>query len=216
MAREVERGGKTHCATTKVMANAGYARKHVTAVKTSVARGTLIALLAVMGCTESGPRTEAERRAEEAQSAVPQSIGCDGLEAPGIEVEASTSARLAGAAAPIGAPLRLRLHGLPAVSPLITPGRKEKSADRFAGLVPFRVAAGGMHAVLVASLAWADLGEADPPRLVEPQSFKWVTVCGRRFKAGLYVLEPARLYFVQLWGSPDRELTLMIRRLPGG
>ncbi len=215
MALEVERGGKTLCATTKVMANAWHAHDQVTAVKSTVARGTLIALLAVVGCTESGPRTEAERRAEEAQAAVPQSIACDELEPAAIDIDASTSARLAGGAAPIGPPLRLRLHGLPAVSPLITPGRKEKSADRFAGLVPFRVAAGGMHAVLVASLAWADLGEADPPRLVEPRSFRWVTVCGRRFKSGLYALEPGRLYFVQLWDSPDRELTLMIRRLPG-
>jgi hypothetical protein len=37
-------------------------------------------------------------------------------------------------------------------------------------------------------------------------------VCGKRFKIGLYALETGRLYFVQLWDSPDRELTLMIRR----
>jgi len=36
-----------------------------------------------------------------------------------------------------------------------------------------------------------------------------------RWKSGLYALESGRLYFVQLWDSPDRELTLMIRRLPG-
>lgn len=56
--------------------------------------------------------------------------------------------------------------------------------------------------------------ESNPPRLTEPLNFKWVTVCGQKFKSGLYALEPGGLYFVQLWDSPDRAFTLMIRRLP--
>jgi len=185
-------------------------------LKLSLARGAPVAFLAIAACTEPGPQTEAERRAEQKQAAVPRAIACDGLDVTTVDIEAGVSASPVGAEAPVGPPLRLRLHDLRAVSPLIAPGRKEKSADRFAGLVPFRVAASGTHTVLVASLAWADLSEADPPRLVEPQSFKWVTVCGKRFKSGLYALESGRAYFVQLWDSPDRELTLMIRRLPGG
>jgi hypothetical protein len=117
-------------------------------------------------------------------------------------------------AAPVSPPLHVRLHDLRKVSPAVAPGRKEKSEDRFAGLVPFHVETSGNYTILVASLAWADVGEANPPRLVDPQSFNWITLCGKRFKSGLYALEPGKPYFVQLWDSPDRELELMIRRLP--
>jgi hypothetical protein len=143
---------------------------------------------------------------------VPVAIDCGRLGAA-LDVQAETSAGASRAAAPLGPLLKVRLHELRAVSPLVAPGRKEKSANRFAGLLPFRVEASGTYSVLVASLAWADLGAADPPRLIEPLNFKWVTVCGEQFKSGLYALEPGRLYFVQLWDSPDRELALMIRRL---
>ena len=179
------------------------------AAKTGAA---LLALLAVAGCTASGPAGEAARRAEETQAAVPQAIDCDRLGAA-FDLQSETTVGASRAAAPLGPLLKVRLHELGAVSPPVAPGRKEKSADRFAGLLPFRVEASGTYSVLVASLAWADLGAADPPRLIEPLNFKWVTVCGEQFKSGLYALEPGRLYFVQLWDSPDRELALMIRRL---
>jgi hypothetical protein len=180
------------------------------AAKTGAA---LLALLALAGCTASGPAGQAARRAEELQAAVPRAIDCERLGAA-LDVVTETSAGASRAAAPLGPPLKVRLHELRAVSPLVAPGRKEKSTDRFAGLVPFRVEASGTYTVLVASLAWADLAATDPPRLVEPLDFKWVTVCAERFKSGLYAFEPGRLYFVQLWDSPDRQLTLMIRRLP--
>lgn len=173
----------------------------------------LLALVAAAGCAVPGPAGEAARRAEQAQAEVSRGIDCARLGAAS-GVEAETSAGANRGAAPLGPPLRVRLHELGVVSPLVTPGRKERSADRFAGLLPFRVEASGTYAVLVASLAWADLGTADPPRLIEPLNFKWVTVCGQEFKSGLYALEPGRLYFLQLWDSPDRELSLMIRRLP--
>ena len=173
----------------------------------------LLALLAAAGCVAPGPAGDASRRAEEAQAAVPQAIDCERLGAA-IDVQADTSAGASRAAAPIGPMLKIRLHELHAVTPSVAPGRKEKAADRFAGLVPFRVAASGTYTVLLASLAWADLAEASPPRLVPPQSFEWLTACGRRFKSGLYALDPGRDYVVQLWDSPDREVTLILLRLP--
>ena len=182
-------------------------------MKTTRTGAALFALLALAGCTAPEPAGEAARQAEEAHAALPRAIDCERLGAA-LDVEADTSAGARRAAAPLGSPLNVRLHGLRTVSPVFTPGRKAKSDDAFAGLVPFRVEASGTYTVLVASLAWADLGEANPPRLVEPQSFSWVTACGKRFKSGLYALEPGRVYFVQLWDSPDRELTLMLRRLP--
>lgn len=169
-------------------------------------RGLCIALLATVGCTASGP-------ADEAQGVVSRAVDCDRLPAA-VNVEADTSVSFGRPAAPVGPPLRVRLHDLRNVSPAVAPGRKEKSEDRFAGLVPFHVEASGDYTILVASLAWADLGEANPSRPVGPRSFNWVTVCGKRFKSGLYSLEAGKSYFVQLWDSPDRELTLMIRRLP--
>lgn len=173
----------------------------------------LLALVAAAGCAAPGPAGEAARRAEEAQAALPRAIDCERL-GTAVDLQAESSAGASRAAAPLGPPLNVRLHELRLVSSLLAPGRKEKSSDRFGGLLPFRVEASGTYSVLVASLAWADLGAVDPPRLIEPLNFMWVTVCGRKFKSGLYVLEPGRLYFVQLWDSPDRELTLMIRRLP--
>jgi hypothetical protein len=172
---------------------------------------TLLALLALAGCAAPGPGGEAARRAEEAQAAVPRTIDCERLGAA-IEIQAQTSADASRIAAPLGSLLKVQLQELHAVSPLLAPGRKEKSADRFAGLLPFRVEASGTYSVLVASLAWADLGAVNPPRLIEPLNFMWVTVCGQKFKSGLYALEPGRLYFVQFWDSPDRELALMIQR----
>ncbi len=174
---------------------------------------TLLALLALAGCSAPGPGGEATRRAAEAQAEVSRAIDCARLGAA-FDVEAGTSLGAGRGAAPLGSPLKVRLHELRAVSPLLSPGRKEQSSDRFGGLLPFRVEVSGTYTVLVASLAWADLGAADPPRLIEPLNFMWVTVCGQKFKSGLYRLEPGRLYFVQLWDSPDRELSLMIRRLP--
>jgi len=173
----------------------------------------LLALFAVAACTGPGPVGDAARRAEESQAAVPRAIDCERLGAA-IDIQAETSTGAGFAVAPIGSMLNVRLHELRAVTASVAPGRKEKFADRFAGLVPFRVAASGTHAVLLASLAWADLAEAKPPRLVPPQSFEWLTVCGRRFKSGLYALDPGREYVVQLWDSPDREVTLILRRLP--
>lgn len=162
--------------------------------------------LGTVGCTGSGP-------ADEAQIAVSRAVDCDRLPAT-VNLEADTSVTFGRPAAPVNPPLHVRLHDLRKVSPAVEPGRKEKSQDRFAGFVPFRVEAGGAYTVLVASLAWADLGEANPPRPVQSKSFNWITVCGKKFKSGLYALEPGKPYFVQLWDSPDRELTLMIRRLP--
>ncbi len=172
----------------------------------------LLALLALAGCAAPGPEGEAARRAEEAQAEVSRAIDCARL-GTAFDVEAESSVGASRGVAPLGPPLKVRLHELGAVSPLVTPGRNERSADRFAGLLPFRVEASGTYAVLVASLAWADLGAVDPPRLIEPLNFKWVTVCGQKFKSGLYALEPGRLYFVQFWDSPDRELALMVRRI---
>lgn len=173
-------------------------------MKSSARRGLLLAVLAAAGCTASGP-------AEEAQRAVSRTIDCERL---GATVNVDAAAGLEGRSAPVGPPLNVRLQELRKVSAALAPGRKEKTEDRFAGQVPFRVDQGGTYAVLVASLAWADLGEANPARLIEPLSFKWVDVCGKKFKSGLYALEQGKSYFVQLWDSPDRELALMIRRLP--
>ena len=182
-------------------------------MKAATMGAALFASLAVAGCTASGPAGEAARRAEVTQAAVPQAIDCNRLGAA-VELQSEIAVGASRAAAPLGPLLKVKLHELRAVSPLVVPGRKEKSADRFAGLVPFRVAASGTYTVLVASLAWADLAEAKPPRLVAPQSFKWLTVCGQRFKSGLYALESGREYVVQFWDSPDREIAVMIRRLP--
>lgn len=165
-----------------------------------------LAFLAAMGCTGPGP-------ADEAQLAVIGAIDCDRLPAA-VDVQAVASLSSGRPAAPVGPPLHVSLQELRGVSPALTPGRKEKSEDRFAGLVPFRVEASGVYTVLLASLAWADVGQASPPAPIKPRSFEWLTVCGRKFKSGLYALEPGKGYFVQLWDSPDRELTLMIRRLP--
>ena len=183
-------------------------------MKSLGACSAFLAFLSIAGCTASGPEGDAARRSEQAQARVPGAINCDGLDSAAVKVEADASVSRARAAAPVGPPLHVRLHGLRTVTPALAPGRKEKSAETFAGLVPFRVETKGNYSVLVASLAWADLGEANPSLLIEPQSFKWVTVCGKQFKSGLYALEPGKAYVVQLWDSPDRELTLMIRRLP--
>jgi hypothetical protein len=168
--------------------------------------GLCLAFLAAVGCTPSGP-------ADEAQLAVPKAIDCDRLGAT-VQVEADASGDFGPRAAPVGPPLHVRLKELRAVSPALTPGRKEKSEDRFAGLVPFRVEGSGTYTLLVASLAWADVGAVSPSRPIQPRSFEWLTLCGKKFKSGLYGLERGKAYFVQLWDSPDRELTLMIRRLP--
>lgn len=175
-------------------------------MKSSRVRGLTFALWAAAGCTASGPPAEA-------QLAVPKAIDCARLGTT-VQVDADASVGAGQRAAPVGPLLQVRLKELRVVSPALAPGRKEKSEDRFAGLLPLRVDAGGTYALLVASLAWADVGEATPPRPVSPRSFEWLTVCGRKFKSGLYVLERDKPYFVQLWDSPDRELTLMIRRLP--
>ena len=175
------------------------------AIMTSSARRCfLLVVLAAAGCSAPGP-------ADEAQLAVSRSIDCNRLGAA-VNFDAATSPEQR--AAPIGPLLNVRLQELPKISPAFTPGRKEKTQERFAGFVPLRVSESGTHTVLIASIAWADLGEANPPRLVEPQSFKWIEVCGKKFKSGLYALQPGKPYFVQLWDSPDRELAMMIRRLP--
>jgi len=167
-------------------------------------RALLLAFLAAAGCTASGP-------ADEAQLAVSRAIDCGRVGAPvGVDAAAALEQRNT----PIGPLLNVRLQELRQVSPALTPGRKEKTEDRFAGLVPFFPNESGTYTVLVASLAWADLGEAKPPRLVAPRSFKWIDVCGKKFKSGLYALEGGKAYFVQLWDSPDRELAMMIRKLP--
>ncbi|MGH8676119.1 MAG: hypothetical protein ACREVG_17670, partial [Burkholderiales bacterium] len=130
-----------------------------------------------------------------------------------VDVAARAAGPVADPRAAVGSVLNVHLHALGAVFPLVTPGRKEKPGARFAGLVPFRVDARGTYTVLVASLAWADLAEENPARLVEPLGFQWVEACGKRFKSGLYALEPGRDYVVQFWDSPDRELALIVRRL---
>lgn len=175
--------------------------------------GALLGFFMVVGCSNPGPTTEAERPAEEAQAAVSRVIDCSRFDAA-ADVEAAGSARVDGTTVPMGSALKVRLRNLRAVSPLVPPGRKEEGEEKFAGLVSFRVAAAGTYTVLVASFAWADLGQMNPPRLVEPLSFKWVTLCGKRFKSGVYTLEEGGVYFVQLWDSPDRDLTIMIHPLP--
>ena len=170
---------------------------------------SMIVLLMLAGCAGTRPDGEAAR-----QASVPTAIDCNQVAGAPVDVAARAGGHVADPRAPVGSILNVRLHVLGAVFPLVTPGRKEKPDARFAGLVPFRVDASGTYTVLVASLAWADLGEANPPRLVAAQSFKWVTACDKSFKSGLYALEPGQDYFVQLWDSPDRELTLMILRLP--
>lgn len=175
--------------------------------------GALLLLLTIVGCTGFGPAGETARRADEAQSAVPRVIDCSRLAGAPVAFVANPSGGLDRAAAPVGSSLNVRLHALRTVSPVLTPGRQAKSEDRFAGLVPIRVETGGTYTVLVASLAWADVGEADPPRLVQPHSFKWITVCGTRFKSGLYTFESGKVYVVQVWDSPDRELNVVIGRL---
>ncbi len=178
-----------------------------------VVQCSIIVLLMLAGCAGTGPEGEAARQAMALQALVPAAIDCNQIAGAAVDVAARTAGPVADPRAPVGSVLNVRLHALGAVVPLVTPGRKEKPEARFAGLVPFRVDAGGTYTVLVASLAWADLAEANPPRLVEPLGFKWVEACGKRFKSGLYALEPDRDYVVQLWDSPDRDLTLMVRRL---
>ena len=156
----------------------------------------MLAFLAAAGCTASGPAGEAQR-------AVSRAIDCGRLGAP-VDVDGAAVLEQRGTS--VGPPLNVRLQELHKVSAALTPGRKEKSQGRFAGLVAFLPVESGTYAVLVASLAWTDLGEANPPRLVEPRSFKWIDVCGRKFKSGLYALEGGKAYFVQLWDSPDRQL----------
>lgn len=165
-----------------------------------------LAFVVTAGCTAS-------QAADDAQRAVAKAIDCDRLGGT-VAVQAEASVKFGDGAAPVGPPLRVRLRELRAVSPALAPGRKGGSKDRFAGLVPFRVNASGTYTVLLASIAWADVGEADPARTLPPQSFEWITICGKQFKSGLYALEVGKPYFVQLWDSPDRELTLMIHRLP--
>lgn len=161
------------------------------------------ACLLLVACTQSDP----------AQSVVPGLVDCQRLATGVIAVEAQDVSNV-NAVAPTGAPLGVRLRRLSAVSPLVTPGREPKSDDVFAGLVPFRADASGDYAVLVASFAWTDLAQPDPPRLVPPRNFEWVTVCGTRFKSGLYTLAAGEVYVVQLWDSPDREIRMLIRHLP--
>ena len=176
-----------------------------------IAAMTLLALLA--GCAGTRPDGVAARQAMALQALVPAAIDCSQVAGAPVDVAAQTAGPVADPRAPVGSALNVRLHALGAVFPLVRPGRKEKPDARFAGLVPFRIDAGGTYTVLVASLAWADLAEANPVRLVEPLGFKWVEACGKRFKSGLYALEPGRDYVVQFWDSPDRDLTLMVRRL---
>ena len=174
---------------------------------------SMLVLLVLAGCAETRISGDAERQAQALHAAVPGAIDCAEFGSAPIEVEARAAGGIGGSRATVGSALKIRLHALGAVFPVVTPGRKEKHDARFAGLVPFRVDAGGTYTVLVASLAWADLAEENPARLVEPLGFKWVEACGKRFKSGLYALEPGRDYVVQLWDSPDRELAVMVRRL---
>ncbi len=176
--------------------------------------GALLVLLVIAGCTDSGPAGEAAQRADEAQSAVAGVIDCNRLAGAPVAFVAHRSSGPARAPAPIDSSLNVQLHTLGNVSPVLAPGRQAKSEHRFAGLVPIRVEAGGTYTVLIASLAWADVGEPDPPRLLQPESFKWITVCGTRFKSGLYIFESGKVYLLQLWDSPDRELNVVIAKLP--
>jgi hypothetical protein len=186
------------------------AQTHMRAPRTSAA---LLVLLTIAGCTNLRPGTETTRRTEDSQSVVSNAVDCQRLGAP-IDFEAHGSNSVGGTVAPVGPRLNLRLQGLRTVVPVLAPGRQAKSENRFAGVMPFRIETGGTYAVLVASLAWADVGQAGPPRFIQPQSFEWVTLCGKRFKNGQYTFESAKTYLVQLWDSPDRELEVMIRRLP--
>ena len=188
--------------------------KEVPVVRLRVVYCSMLFLLMLAGCAGTRNDDEANRQAMALQASVPAAIDCNQVAGALVDVAARAAGPVADPRAPVGPVLNVRLHALGAVVPLVTPGRKEKPDARFAGLVPFRVDAGGTYSVLVASLAWADLAEANPARLVEPLDFKWVEACGKRFKSGLYALQSGRVYFVQLWDSPDRELTLMIRRLP--
>ena len=172
----------------------------------------MIVLLMLAGCAGARPDNETAQQAMALQALVPTAIDCNQVARTPIDV-AARAAPMADPRAPVGSLLNVRLHALGAVSPLVAPGRKEKPEARFAGLVPFRVDAGGTYTVLVASLAWADLAEENPARLVEPLGFRWVEACGKRFKSGLYALKPGTDYVVQLWDSPDRDLALMVRRL---
>ena len=173
----------------------------------------MIVLLMLVGCAGTRPDGEAVRQAMALQASVPTAIDCNQVAGAPVNMAARVAGPVADSRAPVGPVLNVRLHALGAVFPLVTPGRKEKPDTRFAGLVPFRVDAGGTYTVLVASLAWVDLAEENPVRLVEPLGFEWVEACGKRFKSGLYVLEPGRDYVVQLWDSPDRDLALMVRGL---
>ena len=60
-------------------------------MKDATSRATLLALLAVAGCTAPGPAGEAARRAEQAQAAVPRAIDCERL-GTAIDVQAKNSA----------------------------------------------------------------------------------------------------------------------------
>ena len=175
-------------------------------MKKLLACAALTCLAALAACTAPAP-------SDEAQLAVPKAVDCARLGST-VDVEADASETFGPRSAPAGPPLRVRLKDLRSVSPVIPPGRKEKTEGRFAGLVPFQVETAGTHSVLIASLAWTDVGETNPIRTLQPRSFEWLTLCGKKFKSGLYALEPGKTYFVQLWDSPDRELDLMIRRLP--
>ncbi|MGH8673834.1 MAG: hypothetical protein ACREVG_05945 [Burkholderiales bacterium] len=174
---------------------------------------SMFLLLMLAGCAGTRPDGEVARQAMALQASVPAAIDCSMVAGKPFEMMALPVGPVADSRAPVGPVLNVRLHALGVVSPLVRPGRKEKPDARFAGLVPFRVEEGGTYTVLVASLAWADLVEANPTRLAESRGFKWVEACGKRFKSGLYALEPGRDYVVQLWDSPDRDLTLMVRRL---
>lgn len=185
------------------------------AMNTRVLRFSLLALaLALAGCAGKRLDSEQARQAMALQASVPAAINCDQVAGAQVDVAARATVPVTGPGAPLDRVLNVRLQAHGDVFPLVMPGRKGNPDGRFAGLVAFRVDAPGNYAVLVASLAWADLAEANPARLVEPLDFKWVGACGRRFKSGLYVLEPGRDYVVQLWDSPDRDVSLLIRRLP--
>ena len=177
-----------------------------------VHRSTFV-LLMVVGCAGIPIVGDAERQAQALHAAVSGAIDCAEFSSAPVEVEARAAGGSGGSRATVGSALKIRLHALGEVFPVVTPGRKERPDTRFAGLVPFRVDARGTYTVLVASLAWADLAEENPARLVESLGFAWVQACGKRFKSGLYALEPGRDYVVQLWDSPDRDLVLMVRRL---
>lgn len=177
--------------------------------------GAILVFLTIAGCAGFSPEViETMGHADKAQSAVQQVADCGRLAGTPVSYFAHPSGGLGRTAAPIGSFLNVQLHALRAVSPVLKLGRQAKSEGVFAGLVPVRVETGGTYAVLVASRAWTDVGEADPPRTVQPQSFKWITLCGTRFKSGLYTFEAGKVYWVQLWDSPDRELNILIDRLP--